>query len=207
MDSIRRIVLDTSVFVNPASSAAFGNSPTEAFTHFLEQARRTENLEFLMPPSVYVELMHFAEEAAISKDLLMLVRQQAPRKHETKLPGMFIYTLVDEIRDRIDRGLRLAERTVRDALYMPAPPEPERGEKGPRPDAEWIQRLRESHRRIMREGMLDSKADVDILLLAYETGATLISADQGLTLWAENLGLEIMPYDQLPAFIASRVHA
>src|SRR5581483_10179357 len=136
MTAARRVVLDTSVFVNPASAAAFGPSPTAALTRFLEQARRIEGVEFLMPPSVYAELMHFAEEKSVPKDLLTTLRQQAPRRHETKVPGIFIYTLVDEIRDRIDRGLRLAERAVRDALYTPAPPEPARGEKGPRPDAD-----------------------------------------------------------------------
>lgn len=203
MSSLRRLALDTSVFVNPASAAAFGVSPTAAFTRFLEQARQAEGLEFLMCPSVYMELMHFAEEAAIPKDLLSVVRQQAPRKHETKVPGIFIYTLVEEIRDRIDRGLRLAETSVRDALKETPPPEPQRGEKGPRPDAEWIARLRESHRRIMREGMLDSRADVDLLLLAYEASAAVVSADQGVLAWANNMGLEIVPYDQLPALLAA----
>jgi uncharacterized protein len=209
MTSTRRriIVLDTSVFVNPASGAVFGSSPTAAFTRFLEQARRVDGVEFLMPPSVYAELMHFAEEASVPKDLLTVIHQQAPKKNETKIPGIFLYNIVEEIRDRIDRGLRLAEKAVRDALYQVPPPVPERGAKGPYPDAEPIQRLRESHRRIMREGMLDSRADVDILLLAYETGATLVSADQGVLTWAENLGIEILPYNQLPAFLASRVTA
>jgi uncharacterized protein len=204
MKSIQRIVLDTSLFVNPASAAAYGESPTLAFTRFLEQARRVEDVEFLMPPSIYAELMHFADEPAISRDLLAVVHQQAPKKHEIKVPGFFLYTLVEEIRDRIDRGLRLAETAVRDALKEAPPPEPKKGEKGPRADAEWIARLRESHRRIMREGMLDSRADVDLLLLAYETSATVVSADQGVLLWAENLGLSILPYDQLPSLLNSR---
>ena len=207
MTDRRRIVLDTSVFVNPASAAAFGTSPTAALTRFLEQARRVETVDFLMPPSVYAELMHFAEEAAVPKDLLSVIRQQPPKKHETKVPGAFIYTLVEEIRDRIDRALRLAERTVRDALLETPPAEPSKRQTGPRADAEWIAGLRESHRRIMREGMLDSRADVDLLLLAYETGAALVSADQGVLDWADKLGVEILPHDQLPAFLASRISA
>ena len=47
---------------------------------------------------------------------------------------------------------------------------------------------------MMREGMLDSKADVDLLLLAYELNATLVSADEGVLLWAENLGISTLPY-------------
>ena len=113
------LVLDTSVFVNPASSAAFGTSPTEALTHFLEIARGRDDVRFLVPPSIYVELMHFAEEAKIPKDLLVRLEQRAPRKHETRVPGMFLYTLVESMRERVDRGLRLAERHVREALQAP----------------------------------------------------------------------------------------
>ena len=104
----------------------------------------------------------------------------------------------------MDRALRLAERTVRDALMETPPPAAAPGEKGPRADAEWIGRLRESYRHIMREGMLDSRPDVDLLLLSYETGATLVSADFGVLDWARELGVETLPHDQLPAFLAGR---
>ncbi len=200
----RAVVLDTSLFVNPASSTAFGGSPTEAFIAFLQQVSRTKGVDFLMPPAVYAELMHFADESKIPKDLAILVRQQAPKRNETKVPGIFVYKLVESMRDRMDRALRLAERTVRDALSETPPPTPAPGEKGPRADAEWITRLRDTYRHIMREGMLDSRPDVDMLLLSYETGATLVSADLGVLDWARELGVETMPHDQLPAFLAAR---
>lgn len=203
----RQLVLDTSLFVNPASSTAFGTSPTEAFIGFLRRASETSGVDYLMPPSVYSELMHFAEEPAIPKDLAVVVRQQAPKRNETKVPGIFIYKLVESMRDRMDRALRLAERTVRDALMETPPPVPVPGEKGPRADAEWIGRLRETYRRIMREGMLDSRPDVDLLLLSYETGATLVSADLGVVEWASELGVETLPHDQLPSFLAARANA
>jgi RNA ligase partner protein len=204
MTAPRVLVLDTSLFVNPASSTAFGGSPTDAFTGFLRIAARLDGVDFLMPPSVYTELMHFAEEPKIPKDLLVRVRQQAPKKNETKVPGIFIHKLVDQMRDRTDRALRLAERTVRDALMETPPPAAAPGDKGPRADAEWISRLRESYRRIAREGMLDSAADADLLLLSYETGGTLVSADLGVMAWAAELGVETLPYDQFPAFLAGR---
>jgi predicted DNA-binding protein (UPF0278 family) len=53
----------------------------------------------------------------------------------------------------------------------------------------------------MREGMLDSKADVDLLLLAYETEGSLVSADQGVLVWAEKLGISILPSDHLYEFL------
>lgn len=158
-----------------------------------------------MPPSIYMELMHFAEEKKIPPQLLTLVQQRPPKKHELRVSGMFLYTLVEEMRDRSDRGLRLAERHVREAFQAPVPnaPVPSSGGKPIRPDAEAIGRLRESYRRMLREGMLDSKADVDLLLLAYETSGTLISADQGVLHWANEMGVSILPAEQLTALLES----
>jgi len=194
------VILDTSLFVNPASANAFGANPTLAFREFLELARQKKEVLFFMPPSIYAELMHFVEEAKIPRELLLTVHKQPPKKHELKIPAIFIYELVEAMRDRIDRGLRLAERHTREALDAPPP---HKGEdfKGPRADIEVIGRLRESYRRIMREGMLDSKADVDLLLLAYETGGKLASADEGVILWAENMGIPLLSYDHLYDFL------
>ncbi len=202
----KTLVIDTSVFVNPASGQAFGNSPTSAFTGFLELLNSNANIDVAMPPSIYSELMYFVEQSKIPASLLIKVSQQAPKKHELKVPGFFIYSLVESFRDRVDRGLRLAERHVREALVMPPPlSEKEHDPNSIREDAKQISTLRESFRRMMREGMLDSKADVDLLLLAYELSATLISADEGVLLWAENLGIATLPYQQLKEVVSNRV--
>ena len=57
--------------------------------------------------------------------------------------------------------------------------------------------------RIMREGMLDSKVDADLLLLAYQLNGILVSADQGVLDWADNLGIRTLPYNLLPKYINS----
>lgn len=200
---MKQLILDTSLFVNPASAEAWGRSPTDALTRFLELAKNAKDVSLLMPPSIYRELMHFAEESKVPSTLLPLLVQRAPKKHELRIPGFFIYTLVESFRDRVDRGLRLAERHVREALQTPVSvklnekPSPD----SVRADAKVVSSLRESFRRMMREGMLDSKADVDLLLLAYEVNGTLISADEGVLEWAENLGIEILPYAQLQALL------
>lgn len=199
---MKQLILDTSLFVNPASSSAWGTSPTTAFTRFLELAKQCDGIEVLMPPSIYRELMHFAEESKIPAGLLAHLQQRPPKKHELQVPGFFIYALVESFRDRVDRGLRLAERHVRDALLVPPPVKGEQKDPSEvRPDAKLVSSLRESFRRMMREGMLDSKADVDLLLLAYEVKGALISADEGVLMWAENLGIEILPYAQLMPFL------
>ncbi|OVE75674.1 RNA ligase partner protein [bacterium F11] len=197
-----QFIIDTSIFVNPASGRFYGPTPTLALRRFLETAQQVSKAEFLMPPSVYRELMYFVEENKVPKNLLLSLQQESPKKHETKIPGIFIYELVENIRDRFDRGLRLAERHVREALEISPPPKASPPPKNqPRPDAEAISRLRESYRRIMREGMLDSRADVDLLLLSYETKGTLVSADQGVLDWAENLGVKTLNYELFPEYL------
>ncbi len=202
----KKIILDTSLFVNPASAQVFGRTPTSALISFLELAERAAGTEFLMPPSIYAELMHFAEEHKVPKKLLLLIHKKPPRKHEVKVPGIFLYELVESMRDRIDRGLRLAERHVREALQAPAPVAAGGAESRPvRADAESISRLRETYRRIMREGALDSRADVDLLLLAYETEGTLVSADLGVVEWAEKLGISLLSYEHFFEFLTEQV--
>lgn len=196
------LILDTSLFVNPDSAQNFGSNPTEAFTRFLEIAKNARGVECFMPPSIYYELMHFAEEPKIPKELLLAVQQKAPKKHELAVPGFFIYSLVESFRDRVDRGLRLAERHVREAFEKPRSEEDSKNKV--RADAESVSRLREQFRRMMREGMLDSKADVDLLLLAYELKGTLVSADMGVLTWAENLGIKILPHANLPVFLREK---
>src|SRR5581483_11284437 len=117
----RTLVIDTSVFVNPASGQSFGNSPSAALSAFLELLSSNPGVEVVMPPSIYSELMYFVEPP-IAPSLLVMLKQQAPKKHELKVPGFFIYSLVESFRDRVDRGLRLAERHVREALMTPVPP-------------------------------------------------------------------------------------
>lgn len=190
-------VIDTSVFVNPASGQAFGAGPTEALRAFLEMVRQMPAVEICMPPSIHAELMHFVEVDKIPSELLLGLHQKAPRRAELKVPGAFLFDLVEDMRDRVDRGLRLAERHVREALQTATQPPAAPGEKAVRPDAEAIGRLRETYRRIMREGALDSRADVDLLLLAYELDGTLVSADQGVVDWADRLGLRILPHSLL----------
>ena len=203
---MKRLILDTSIFVNPDSARAFGQTPTQAFINFLERAQKTVDVEFFMPPSIFSELMYFAEEPKIPKNLLLKVQIRPPKKHEIKVPGFLLYNLVETVRDRVDRGLRLAERVTREALQMSpsanlASGGPPNDPKRVRPDAELIGRLRESYRRIMREGMLDSKCDVDLLLLSYEVEGLLVSADQGVLAWADSLGVSTLAHGQLSDFL------
>lgn len=178
------VVLDTSVFTNPHVSEIFGADTSSAVDTFVGLARQVEErIEFFMPPSVLSELHHFTDQDRLPADLELVIRLRAPKRHEITVPGGFLYELIDDIRSRMDRGLRVAEKAVRDVQ--------------PKSVDKTISWLRDRYRSALRTGLLDSSEDLDVILLALELNAAVASADQGLVGWAEKVGLRLMPPDRL----------
>ncbi len=170
------MVLDTSLFVNPDVRKYFGDSPTEALEGFLFLAAQVPILEFYMPPSIFKEMLNFIDREKIPGDLLVILHQKPPSRYEMSCPAFLLYELIEDIRQRINKGLRVAESAVRGVSH-----------KGER---EIMQELRRKYREALREGIIDSKEDVDLILLAKELDALLVTADQGVIKWAEKLGIK-----------------
>ena len=55
-----------------------------------------------------------------------------------------------------------------------------------------IAKLRERYREAMRRGLIDSREDADLFLLAYELDGTLVTADEGLKKWADKAGVGLI---------------
>jgi len=184
-----RVVLDTSLFVNPEVRNDFGGSPTEAIKEFLLLAEQVPSLEFYMPSSIFRELLNFVDKRKIPGRLLAVLHQKSPSKHEMTCPAIFLYELIEDIRDRINKGLRIAEKAVRGA-----------GETDQR---QLIQNMRKSYREALREGIIDSKEDVDLILLAKELDALLVTVDQGAITWAEKLGIRWLLPEKFREYLLS----
>jgi hypothetical protein len=189
-----KLVLDTSLFVNPDVRVSLGTTPTEAFITFLDLARRAPSLRFYMPPSIFEELMNFAQRDRIPAELLHHLTQKPPARYDLSTPGLFLYELVEEMRDRVNKGLRIAEQGVRAAASG-------------RPVDDVIKETRRKYRDALREGVIDSKEDVDLVLLAYELRATLVSADLGALIWAGKLGIPWILPEKFREFVEARVEA
>ncbi len=185
-----RIVVDTSFFTNPEAREELGEDTTQALRTFLELARNHPRLELYMPPSVYEELRHFVDPQRIPQDFEFVVRLRSPRRFQITVPGFLLYELIDEVRERINRGLRVAEEAVRETRQK----DPEK----------IITMLRERYRRALREGIIDSREDVDLILLAMELDAALLTADQGVVRWAERIGLRILHPRAMVSFLLGR---
>ena len=170
-----RVVLDTSLFVNPEVRNDFGDSPTEAIKEFLAIAEQIPALEFYMPSSIFKELLNFVDQRKIPGSVLAVLHQKSPSKHELTCPAFLLYELIEDIRDRINKGLRIAEKAVRNVSKTD--------------EREVIQSMRKNYREALREGIIDSKEDVDLILLAKELDALLVTVDHGAITWAEKLGI------------------
>ncbi|GIW72708.1 MAG: hypothetical protein KatS3mg102_2250 [Planctomycetota bacterium] len=186
----RRLVLDTSIFTNPDIRGALGESPTGALLAFLELARRLPGVEFYMPPSIWQELLHFLDPARVPPEVELVLQRKAPAKYELSVPAFLLYELIDDVRRRVDKGLRVAEESARRGLAGTIERE-----------SEIIQALRKKYREALREGIIDSTEDVELILLAKEMDAIVCSADRGVLLWAEKLGLRWLEPRQLPRLL------
>lgn len=186
---INKLVLDTNIFINPKTRNLFGNSPTEAFKEFLKNASKKENIQFFMPPSIFKELMDFVDKKTIGSKLLLTIQQKSPKKYELKVPGFLLYELIDDIRKRVNKGLRLSEKAIRKV-------------KNQKITEDIISNLRDKYRSALREGIIDSREDVDLILLAKELEATLVSTDKGVITWAEKLGISWLEPDCFKKLVA-----
>lgn len=170
-----RIIIDTSIFTNPDVYQSFGTDSTEALRTFLEIIGKLEGPAFYMPPTIYQELLNFVVIEDIPIDWQVRIIQKSPKRYELTVPAFLLYELIEDVRMRIDKGLRVAEEAVR--------------ETSPDTEPETIANLRRKYRAALREGIIDSKEDVDLILLAKEMDGIVMTADLGIVKWADKLGI------------------
>ncbi len=184
-------VIDTSIFSNPDVYITFGRTPTTALKNFLKLIKKLESPNFYMPPSIYQELMDFVDIDKIPEDLQVIIFQKPPMKYEMNIPAFLLYELIEDVRHRIDKGLRVAEQAVREVVNENEP--------------DTINNLRRKYRSALREGIIDSKEDVDLILLARELDGILVTADNGIMTWADKLGIRYVESRNLRGIINSLI--
>lgn len=177
---MERYILDTSLFTNPDVVQQFGADFPAAITVFSSLAFRSR-AEFYMPTAVYGELQKMRDLGVNAADFERAVKIRSPRRLSLSIPSELLYEFIEEVRMRIDRGLRIAEEWTKRA-----------GTGGDGNMGIHIAKLRERYREAMRRGLIDSKEDADLFLLAYELDGTLVSADEGLKKWADKAGVKLV---------------
>lgn len=171
-----RLIPDTSIFTNPDVYQQFGEDPQLAFQNFLLLVAELEgDVSVYIPTSVYDELKRMISQMKIPPKARSVLKVRSPKKYELYIPAFLMYEFIDEIRNRINKGLRIAEEAVK-ALTQKKP-------------EEVLKSLRRKYREVLREGIVDSKEDLEIILLALELDGVVLSADRGVLYMADSLGL------------------
>lgn len=177
---MEKFILDTSLFTNRHIAGQFGEDPLTVMAVFSSLAFRAE-AEFYMPTAVYEELRKMQNLGDLEADFERAVKIRSPRRLSLSIPSELLYEFIEEVRMRIDRGLRIAEEWTRRA-----------GMEGDVGAGVRITKLRERYREAMRRGLIDSREDADLFLLAYELDGVLVSADEGLKTWADKAGVKLI---------------
>jgi len=187
------IVLDTSIFVNPESRCCFGSSPMQALSNFLDMVKNKKNIHCYIPPSVYEELSKFIEKLP-PKEKTVLINKKPPASYQSAVPAILVYEFIEEMRLRINKGLRIAEKYTRRGINLQSTDK--------KKEEDIIKSLRQEYRPALREGIIDSKEDFDLVLLAKEIGAYLATSDKGLVKWAQKLGISCIDAQELKEVIS-----
>jgi len=178
---MENFVLDTSVFTNPDIYTTFGErDQLGAIENFVHLAIHS-GARFYMPTSAYEEMLKMLDLRSYAPEFEMVVRIRSPRKFSIMIPSEVLYELIEEIRHRINKGLRIAEEHTKEA-----------GRVTEEDVGRLVGRLREKYREALRQGIIDSREDVDVLLLAFELDAVLVTGDEGLRKWADKIGIKII---------------
>lgn len=177
---VETFVLDTSVFTNPDIYSQFEKDQIGAIENFISLALHSR-LSFYMPTSVYEEFNKMVNLGNLRPKFELAVRIRSPRRFNLMVPAEFLYEFIEEVRYRINKGLRIAEEHTKEA-----------GKLKEEDVGRLINKLREKYREALRVGIIDSKEDLDVLLLSYELDGILVSGDEGLRNWADKVGIKLI---------------
>jgi RNA ligase partner protein len=192
----QRFVLDTSAFTNLGRTKKEINKNIEKLVELISKCKEA-GISCYTPPLVWKELKGMLErkrlpKATINKLDAWLI-QKSPSRYELRVPAEFLYEYVSEVRSRFNKGLRESEKAVL-------------AKGGNRPDPAVIKDLRDKYRIAMREGMVDSKEDLEVLLLAKELDAGVVAKDSGIARWAKDWGIRFIDANTFPKLIKEYIN-
>jgi hypothetical protein len=207
MQPKQRFVLDTTALTS-VDLREGGKTLCETITRILNLialARTKLNISCHIPfPSVYEELTNFMKRYDCPEDLLIEVDtwlvKKTPNRYEVRIPSEVFYEYVKDMRERMNRGMKVAEGAI--WLSAEETAKAKKKEKVPKESTGVIIKdFRAKYRNALRYGTLDSAPDLDVLLLAKEMDAGVVASDEGVKKWAERLGLRYVEGYSFPKML------
>ncbi len=213
----QRFVLDTTALTDLQAREKLGkDNVCEGMKESLDLiagARLNLGISCYVPfPSVYKELQEFAQNNSCDKDVIAKIDtwlvKKSPDRYNVQIPSKVFHEYVSHMRERINKGMVIAEETIWDAstecLLTNTKAETRKDigfdiEK--RVIGGHIGKFRNKYRSALRYGILDSAPDIDVLILAKELDAAVVASDFGIQKWAEELGVRFVPANTFPMIL------
>jgi RNA ligase partner protein len=212
MPAKQRFVLDTTAFTDTQLREEFGDGnlskTADKLIDLVAESRIKLNMSCHMPPITYKELIDYLTRYECPEDVLVKTEtwivKKTPDRYETKIPSEIFYEYVQDMRERMNKGMKISENALWEAsvesMVMLS-----KGNKKSDIELEIvgnaIKDFRKKYRAALRKGTLDSAPDLDVLLLAKELGAGVVAADEGIKVWAERLGLRFLSAKSFPKMV------
>ncbi len=205
----QRFVLDTTAFTDTKLRDDYGDGDllktVDVLLDLVAKSRIKLNISCHMPPITYKEFSEYMgryncpDETMVKAETWIV--KKTPNRYDTKIPSEIFYEYVQDMRERMNKGMRISEgaiwETAVQSIVMKS-----RGEKKLDIETEILSKaitdFRKRYRAALRKGTLDSAPDLDVLLLAKELGAGVVAADEGIRVWAERLGLRFLSAKSFP---------
>lgn len=190
---MRKFVLDTNLFFNMEPGMGMGKKTEEvviAVTQSIKKKKKEKLGEFFMPPRVVDELLSFFDdkEQKFLKEFLAEIHVKSPEITNISFPSTVFYELVQDVRERNYKGITIAQEEVEEAAKTMNGGKEEGKKEYQIKIGPVIKSLRDRYRQATRTGFLDSVADLDLIVLAKEQGAAVVSTDEGVLIWARKFG-------------------
>ncbi len=185
--------LDTNILFSFQKGINLGNSPGEV-ADLLIKVGQGKKARFLMPPRIVEEIYYLVDASTKPKidEFLAQVTVQSPTTHNQTIGVQILYDFVNESRVRTQQGLHIADEII----VQTAQSYLQKQEMAKIDFQKSLQPIKENlrlrYRNATRTGFIDSLADLDLLFLAKESEASLISADEGVVLWGRKMGVKEM---------------
>ena len=209
----QRFVLDTSLFITDEIRRE-DESLEAAVLRLLDlvaTARLELNISCYMPPSIHDELATMLRDRDVSDEVFSRldtwVVRKSPDRYGVTIPANIVYNFIDEMSDRVNRGLRVSEEALREVQQL----DPEKLAAG---DDEYmteadrvLSSMRHKNSRALRQGVLGSREDCDLLVLARELDAGVVTEDRGVVSWADEFGLRYVHGGQFPTLLEEYLRA
>lgn len=195
---MERYVLDANLFFNMEAGLGLGEKTegvVKSLTSIAKRLKTKKKSEFFIPPRVVDEFLSFFpnKEQSFLKDLLSVVSVKSPDIGKISFPAQVFYEIVGDIRARSYQGLRVGEEEIEKAGKTMLGKGNLSAKDFQIQVGSVVKKFRERYRQATRFGFLDSLADLDLIVLAKELDAFLVSTDEGVLRWGRVFGIKESP--------------